>query len=205
MSLPIDIATIISYGNICSYLSANDFSKKKILNGRYFNTNLPIKLSNCTSLVEWNYNRNPDDESLIDTANYLYQLCGKYIAEAQLIIGSGGSGTIINPATGIVSTIQAVYMEFIVGVTPSPVIVNGVNVNLPNAGDTFFILPLANIFSGSIGVSKDGVVLPTSLNDRYSFTPIYTTNNVTITLSPSGATFNTNDLYVITGLQYVAI
>ncbi len=205
MSLPIDITTIVAYGNICSYLAANDFSQKKLLNGRYFNTGLPLKLSNCARLVEWNYNRNPDDTTLIDTGNYLLQLCGKYVAEAQIIIGSGSSGTIINPATGIVSTIRAVYLEFIVGITSSPVSVNGVNVTLPNNGDSSITIPVPNILNASIGVVKDGVSLPTSQTDRLSFAPIYTTNSVTITLNPTGAVFNTNDLYVITGLQYVAV
>jgi len=205
MSLPLNISTIITYGKICSYLAANDFSRKKMLKGRYFDSKLPAKLNVATTLVEWAYNQNPNDTSLISTGNYLYQLCSRYIAQAQFIISGNGTGTIVNPATGVFSTIISVYMEFIVGVTPSPVLVNGVNVTLPSSGDSSFVLPLGSILSGSIGIAKDTVPLPTTLNDRYSFTPIYTPNDVTLTLSPSGTTFQTNDLFVITGLQYVTI
>jgi hypothetical protein len=204
MALPIDIATIISYGNICSYLAANDFAKQRLLKSRSFQTKLPQKLDIATNLVTWAYGQNPNDTSLISTGNYLYQLCGKYIAEAQLVISGAGTGSIVNPATGVVSTILAVYLEFIVGVTSSPVLVNGVNVTLPINGETSFVLPLANILDGSIGVAKDTVPLPTLLTDRYSFTPMYTPSSVTININ-NGNAFTNGDLFVITGLQYVSI
>ena len=204
MALPIDIATIISYGKISSYLAANDFSRQKLLNRKTFNTRLPQRLDVATNLVEWAYGQNSNDTSLISTGNYLYQLCGKYIAEAQLIISGAGSGAIVNPATGVASTILAVYLEFVVGTTASPVLVNGVNVTLPVAGATSFVLPLASILDASIGVTKDTVPLPTLLTDRYSFTPIYTVNDVTININ-NGNQFTNGDLFVITGLQYVSI
>lgn len=204
MSLPINIATIISYGKVCSYLAANDFSLQKLLKGRFFNTNLPQKLNVATDLVEWAYNKNPNDESLVPTANYLYQLCGKYIAEAQLIISGAGTGSIVNPSTGVVSTIVAVYLEFVVGVTASPVLVNGISVTLPVNGAASFVLPLANVLDASIGVAKDTVPLPTELTDRYSFSPVYTPSSVTININ-NGNLFTNGDLFVITGLQYVSI
>lgn len=204
MALPIDIATIISYGKISSYLAANDFSKQKLLRGRAFNTKLPQKIDVATNLVEWAYNQNSTDTSLISTGNYLYQLCGKYIAEAQLIISGSGSSTIVNPSTGVVSTILAVYLEFVVGTTTSPVLVNGINVTLPSAGASSFVLPLANILNGSVGIAKDTVPLPTLLTDRYSFTPIYTPTEVTLNIN-NGNQFVNGDLFVITALQYVSI
>lgn len=204
MSLPISVSTIISYGKICSYLAANGFARQALLKGRSFDTKLPQKLDVATNLVEFAYNRNPDDTSLISTANYLYQLCGRYIAEAQLIINGAGTGSIVNPATGVVSTILAIYLEFVVGVTASPVLVNGINVTLPDDGDSSFILPLANVLDASIGVAKDTVPLPTLLTDRYSFTPVYTPSSVTININ-NGNLFTNGDLFVITGIQYVSI
>ena len=115
-------------------------------------------------------------------------------------------GTIVNPSTGVLSTLQTIYLEFIVGVTSSPQVVNGVNVNLPAEGDNSFVMNLPNIMNASVGVTKDTVPLPTSLLDRLSFTPIYTLNNITITLSPSPDTkFVNGDLIVVTGLQFVAL
>jgi hypothetical protein len=205
MALPIDITTIISYGKISSYLAANDFSRQKLLRGRAFNTKLPQKLDVATNLVEWAYNQNSTDTSLISTGNYLYQLCGRYIAEAQLIIGSGGSGIIINPATGVISTIQQIYLQFTVGVTSSPQSVNGIDVTLPVSGETQIVLPLEGILDRSIFVVKDGTELPIGATDRVSFTPVYTPTSVTITIGPTGTTFQNNDLFVIQGLQYVAL
>lgn len=204
MSLPISVSTIISYGKICSYLAANGFARQTLLKGKSFDTKLPQKLDVATNLVEFAYNRNPDDTSLISTANYLYQLCGRYVAEAQLIISGAGTGSIVNPATGVTSTILAIYLEFIVGVTASPVLVNGINVTLPNDGDSSFILPLANVLDASIGVAKDTVPLPTLLTDRYSFTPVYTPSSVTININ-NGNLFTNGDLFVITGIQYISI
>jgi hypothetical protein len=79
-------------------------------------------------------------------------------------------------------------------------------VDLPADGDNAFVMPLPEVMNGSIAVTKDTVPLPTTLLDRYSFTPIYTLNNITITLSPSPDTkFVNGDLIVVTGLQFVAI
>lgn len=196
MALPINVPTLIVYGKIASYIAATNFSRQKLFRGKAFNTNLPQKLDVATNLVEWAYNQNPSDTSLISTANYLYQLSGSQL--------SGGSGTIVNPSTGVISTILAIYLEFVVGTTTSPVLVNGVNVTLPSAGDTSFVLPLADVLDASVGVAKDTVPLPTLLTDRYSFTPIYTPTSVTIGIN-NGNTFVNGDLFVITALQYVSI
>lgn len=196
MALPINVPTLIVYGKIASYIAATNFSRQKLFRGKAFNTNLPQKLDVATNLVEWAYNQNPSDTSLISTANYLYQLSGSQL--------SGGSGTIVNPSTGVISTILAIYLEFVVGTTTSPVLVNGVNVTLPSAGDTSFVLPLADVLDASVGVAKDTVPLPTLVTDRYSFTPIYTPSGVTISIN-NGNQFANGDLFVITALQYVSI
>jgi hypothetical protein len=202
MSLPIPITQYIEYGNICSFLSATDFSRQKLFKGSSFNTKLPEKLSMITRLVEWNYNRDPNDETLIDTGIYLFQLCGAYLQKAKQLIGN--MGLIINPANDAVSTLVPVYLQFKVGTTSSPVSVNGVNVTLPTDGQNQIVLPLTFLLA-SLAVIKDGVQLPFNLSDRLSVNIAYTDNDATITLSPVGAVFNNGDVYVIAGFQFVAV
>lgn len=203
MSLPIDIIAYQQYGNISSFLSATDFSGTNVLKGGAFNSDLPMRLNMVTRLVEWKYNQNPTDTSLINTGNYLYQLCGKYIQQAKLIIANNMPGIIINPATGAQSTLQPVYLQFRVGVTSSPVVVNGVNVTLPNPGDNSITIPLTYILA-SLEVTLDGVEVPQSDPLQLSYNAIYTNNDATITLA-NGGTFNNNDLWIISGFQFVAI
>src|ERR1044072_3578966 len=203
MALPIEVNTYIDYGNVSYFLAQNDFSGQNVLSCGKVNSDLPMRLSMVTRLVEWKYNQNANDASLTNTGNYLYQLCGKYIQQAKLIIANNMPGIIINPANGAQSTLQPVYLQFRVGVTSSPVSVNGVNVTLPNAGENSIVIPLTYLLA-SLEVTLDGVEVPQSDPFQTSYNAIYTNSNVTITLA-NGGVFNNNDLWIISGLQFVAI
>jgi hypothetical protein len=203
MALPIDIELYNQYGNVSSFLAATDFSGQNFLNGGSFNSDLPMRLSLVTRLVEWNYNRDPNDVTLVSTGNYLYQLIGKYRKQAQLIIANNMPGIIINPANGVQSTLQPVYLQFRVGVTASPQVVNGVNVTLPTDGENSFVIPLSYILNSLEG-TLDGVQVPISDPLQISMNINYTNNNATITLA-NGATFRNNDLWIFDGYQFVSI
>jgi len=203
MALPIEINNYVTYGNVSSFLAANDFSGQNVLSGGAFNSDLPMRLSLVTRLVEWKLNQNANDTTLINTGNYLYQLCGKYIQQAKLIIANNMPGVIINPATGAQSTLQPVYLQFRVGVTSSPQNVNGVNITLPTDGQSSIVLPLTYVLA-SLAVIKDDNVLPINDTLQFSYNPIYTNNNVTITLN-NGSVFQNGDLYAIAGYQFVSI
>lgn len=203
MALPIDVNLYTDYGNVSSFLASSDFAGQNLLNGGSFNSDLPMRLSMVTRLVEWNYNRDPNDTTLVSTGNYLYQLCGKYIKEAQLIIANNMPGIIINPANGAQSTLQPVYLQFRVGVTASPQVVNGANVTLPNDGENSVVLPLTYILA-SLEVTLDGVEVPQSDPFQTSYNAIYTNSSATITLA-NGSTFHNNDLWILSGYQFVSI
>lgn len=203
MALPIDVDLYVKYGQISSYLAAIDFASQNFLSGGIYNSDLPMRLSMVTRLVEWKFDQNPNDETLVATGNYLYQLCGKYVRQAKLILANYMPGIIINPANGAQSTLVPVYLQFRVGVTTSPVVVNGVNVTLPNDGDTSVTLPLTYILA-SLEVTLDGVEVPVSDPLQTSYNPIYTNNSATISLA-NGSTFHNGDLWIISGLQFVAI
>jgi hypothetical protein len=193
MSLPIDIATYNTYGNISSFLAMDDFSSRNQLNGSSFNSDLPMRLSLVTRIVQWNYNRDPNDTTLVNTGNYLYSLCGRYIQEAKTILGTGGSGIIINPATGLISTIVAQNIEFTIGQPGS----------LMNVGDTTLVLNYTFVMGASVIISIDGADIPIgTYADRIACNVIYTSNNITLTFNQ--AVVN-NQVYSVKFLQYVTI
>jgi len=200
------VSEILDIARVSEFLAADDQALAGIWRGSYERNGLSRLIYIVRSSVSWLNEYNSSDVTLLGKANYLFSLCQPFVGRALQILGSGGSGTIVNPSTGVLSTIRTIYLEFIVGVTSSPQTVNGVNVDLPVEGDNSFAMALPNIMNASIGVTKDTVPLPTTLLDRVSFTPIYTVNNITITLSPSPDTkFVNGDLIVVTGLQFVAL
>jgi hypothetical protein len=201
MALPVNIDLFIQYGEVSSYLAATDFSKQKLFRGGTFRNELPLLLSTVTDLVDWNNNRDGNDQTLVDTANYEYQLCGKYVPRAKQIIANMGQGIIVNPATGVQSILAPFYIEFYVGVTASPINVNGEDVTLPSVGDTSMTIPLTYI-KQSLEIDLDGVNVPRVATDRIAANVIYTNNDATITLND---TFQFNQLWVIAGDQYQAI
>lgn len=201
MTLPVDINLFIQYGKISSYLAASDFSRQRLLKGGTFRNELPLLLSTVTDLVDWNNTRNSNDETLVDTANYEYQLCGKYIPKSKQIIANMGQGVIVNPANGVQSILAPFYIEFYVGVTASPIVVNGQNVTLPNVGDTSMVIPLTYI-KQSLDIDLDGTDVPRVATDRIAANVNYTNNNATISVNQA---FAFNQLWTIKGDQYQAI
>lgn len=199
------VAQVLQIANVCQYLAADDEAKRTQQYAGFMRPGLSRLIYVVKSDVTWLNSYNPSSTTLPGRANYLFSLCAPYVGQALVIIGNSSSGTIVNPATGVFSTIQSVLLEFTVGVTSSPQVVNGVNVTLPSPGGNQITLPLSNVLNNSIAVVKDGAVLPIGATDRISFTPVYSLSSVILTLGPSGTTFQTNDQYIITGLQYIAL
>lgn len=201
MALPVNVTLYTNYGRISSFLAASDFAKQNLLKGGAFDSNLPQLLSVVTDLVEWNNDRDPDDETLVDTANYLYQLCGKYLPRAKQLIVNMGQGLIVNPATGAVSILAPFYIEFYVGITASPINVNGQNVTLPSVGDSSMTIPLTYI-KQSLELELDGISVPRTATDRIAANVNYTNNDATITVNQP---FTYGHLWVIQGDQYQTV
>lgn len=192
---------ILDIASICQFLSKDDEARSNLFRGKYERIGLSRLIYLVRDAVQWLFDYNPSSDNLLGQSNYLFSLCQPYVGQALQILGSGGSGTIVNPATGVQSTIEVVYLEFIVGTTSSPQLVNGVNVTLPVDGESQIILPIPDIMNKSISVTKDNVPLPIGFNDRESFTPTYTTPSVTISVN---VPFQNGDLFVIQGLQFVS-
>lgn len=185
------IALYLQYAQISQYLASNDQANQLAFKGGVVNNNLAQQIYMARNAVQWAYDYYPGTQQETATALYMYSLCGKYISQAQQIIGNAG-GIIINPATGGRSTLVAIDIQFVIGVTGSPM----------TAGDTVLTLNYNYIQDGSIDVFLGGVLLPQSQTDQISYTIVYSTSNVVITFNQG---VMDTQLYRIKGQYFVAI
>ena len=97
--MSLTVAQIINIAKISQYLSQIDIAKGKMF-GRRIAPSTPIVLYNERKAVEWLYDLDPTDGSLVLTSNYLYSLCRGYNLKAQSVTGSGGNvPTPVSPST----------------------------------------------------------------------------------------------------------
>jgi hypothetical protein len=200
----ISVPNIINIAKASQYLATNAILRGGLF-GRGLDALLPRKLYCIRKNVEWLYNLSPNEDTLQGVANYLYALCAPFLALAQVVIAAGGGGVIVNPFTGGNATLADITLEFELGVTSSPVVVNGVNVTLPSDGDNTITLPLQYVMSGSIEVVVGGTpqpVIPTTNSTYVSIS--YSPTQVIITLQPTGTVFQNGNTYKINGLQFVS-
>ena len=89
------VADIISIAKISQYLSQIDVAKGALF-GRRVAPLTPKILYTERKAVEWMYDLDPTNETLVSTSNYLYSLCRGYNLKAQVISGGGG-GSVVPP------------------------------------------------------------------------------------------------------------
>jgi len=89
----------INIAKVSEYLALNAIAKGGLSGGGQ-DINLPRKLYAIRKNVEWLYDLDSSDETLIPTGNYLLALCAPYNMQAANIISAGGGGTVspINPS-----------------------------------------------------------------------------------------------------------
>lgn len=197
------ISDIINWANISQYLGEFYLTKNMLLKGGDVNRNYPVLIGMEADILDFMNGFDPSEENIDAVANYAYSIT-KYIAEVKVIAGQGGSGGIVNPATGAAATVEAFQLSFELGTTSSPQTVNGVSVTLPSNGATSIILPLENVISNSVEFVAGGVVIPpTAINNAVYVNMAYTSSQVTITLN--GFAFSTGNNYIIQGLQLVSV
>lgn len=166
-------AQILPIAEVCQFLALNDEAKQMAMKGGFLRQGLYRMIYIVRSSVQWLFDYNSSDSSLVVKANYLYWLCTPYIGQAQFILNSGGSGEIINPATGVASTIEAILYETTVDGIGTPTIVSGA---------TSVIITDDFILEQSIQVIVDTVPIQYGVyTDRLSYTVVYTDTEATIT------------------------
>lgn len=197
------ISDIILWAKISQYLGRFYLAQNNLLRGGDVDPNYPQLIRMERRALEFMYNFNPSEPNIDAVANYVYALT-KYINQAKVIAGQGGSGGIVNPASGVASTITGMQLQFELGTTSSPKTVNGVSVALPSDGATSLIIPIENIVDNSIDFSVGGSQIPSeAANNTVYVQIIYAVAQVTINLI--GFAFSTGNNYEINGLQYVQV
>jgi len=83
------VAEVVNLYPIALYLASTDIPKKGLSSGGNDIT-LPEKIYSIGESVLYRYNQDPTDETLIDTANFLYAIMGKYGTRAMAVTGTGG-------------------------------------------------------------------------------------------------------------------
>lgn len=118
------ISEIINYAKISQYLALYDRAKLTFFsNGNVPTEDLPNLIYQVRKSVEREYLQNyyPTSPQLEENANYLYNLCNRYIQQAIGIFNGGGGGIIVNPTNNN----QYVYSELLLivnGVAGQPVV-----------------------------------------------------------------------------------
>lgn len=182
-------ATVIEYGKISQFLSSEDKKKQQFFRGSSLDPELSKLLWFVRSGIEWKYDADPTDSTLTACKNYLYSLCGRYIPQAQVLIGNIG-GTVIQPPIGQTSTVISIYLQFTVGDVGA----------LMTAGDTQLILTYDDPLLNSLLVTKDTVPLPVGLSNQQSYTASYTSTNITINFNEA---VQDGQVFTIRFLRYV--
>ncbi len=160
----------INYGKISQYLAADRIAQNMIFRGGDQAPNLSQLIEIVRKSIEWKNGIDSTDESINDTSLYLYDLCGRYIREAKVILNSGETGEIINPSTGNQVTIATPNPQFRVG-NPGA---------LMNAGDTQITFNYAGVVNPSLEITLDGTEVPYGDVTQVSFTATYNPTNVVV-------------------------
>lgn len=91
----LSVATILECAKLAGGYAIIDRAKKRSLYGGFVSDWLPEKIFFVWKRVQNRYDKDPTDETLRDTANFLWDLIGKYGLKAQLALGQGGGSVII--------------------------------------------------------------------------------------------------------------
>lgn len=184
----------IEYANVSQYLSRNANSSLKVMQwgASKGQERLPFLLGFYADVVQWVESNIPSDPNLAAVSAYMYSLCGAFIPQAQVIVGSSG-GTIVPPIPSGGSTLMPISsIEFTVG---------GAGDLIGNGG-TILVIPVANIVANSLQVVIDGALVMPNLSDRLSYTVSYGVANTTLTFNSAA---QTDQVFYITGWMMVSV
>ncbi len=93
---PLTVSEKISIAKISQYIAGNEIEKAGYYGGGE-DLRLERKLYVVRKNVEYVYNLDPTNETLVSTSNYMYALCGKWGLAAQNKINGGGSVAPVTP------------------------------------------------------------------------------------------------------------
>jgi len=192
-------AEVIPIAKICQYLAADDSQSQSLLKGRFLRGQLSRWIYIVRQSVEWLNQISPNSFELTAQVNYLYWLCMPYVGKAKYILNQGGSGQIVNPATGVASSIEEVFYQSEVDGAGTPTLVTG---------QTSFIITDDFILNNSLQIIIDNSVIPFGVYaDRMSYTVTYTNSDATVFIYNGSPNIGLQQYMVIQvrGLKFVTI
>ena len=92
--MALSISQKINIAKLSQMLATVDIIKRGLFGGGV-NLQLPRLIYMIRKNVEWLYDLDPTDTSLVSTSDYLYALCAPYSLKAQIILNGGGTGTAV--------------------------------------------------------------------------------------------------------------
>lgn len=95
--MPLTVSNILDIAKISEYIATIDVANGSLF-GKRVVPETPQVLYNERKAVEYWYDLDPSDTSLVETSNYLYSLCRGYNLQAQQIAGTGGTITPVVPS-----------------------------------------------------------------------------------------------------------
>ena len=155
---------------------------------------LPSKIYMAYQALNDLYTQDPNNTNVTFLSNYVFTLCGGYYFEAENIISVGGGGTLVNPSTGMYSSILAFDIQFTVGVSEM------------TAGQTTYVVSYPYIMNGSISVELPQANLPQNVSSQFSYSVVYTTTYATITFLNGTPNIGVQDgmLILIKGFRFIS-
>lgn len=93
------VAQILSYAPGAGYLSNNAVQKSGLFNRGRLNPLLPQQIFGIHYIIQKIYDNDPTYSGLFETANYLWEIMGRYGVAAQGLSG-GGSVSPVTPSQG---------------------------------------------------------------------------------------------------------
>ena len=106
--MSLTVAQKLNIASICEYIISNAIAKGGLY-GSGIDLQLPTKIYNIRTTIQYLYELDPSDDSLQSTTNYLYAMCGKFGLAAQAVLqiagtiaGTSGGASTPNPYRFIV-------------------------------------------------------------------------------------------------------
>lgn len=133
------IQQILDIAKISLWLALNDISKGVMYGGK-LDPLLGRKIYMEYQSLEWMYAESPSDTTLRTVANYVYELCGSYALQAQVILNIGNTGGTVMPPSPYVAPSP---IEFVVSAV-SYIPIGGNTVILPVTWSNYNLLFIKN-------------------------------------------------------------
>jgi hypothetical protein len=192
MGAPYSIPEIIDIAKESGVLANLEAKNQLFYKGAPLDNTLGILLTMEAYILQWRYDNFPDDPTLRQTGNYVYQLCGRFINQAIINIGQG-SGQSAIPAGGTQPGWLAWRIDYPSGAGATDMVVNGFTI----------VITLSNVVPGTVQVSIPGggllqIGTDTSQLMILSPGPVITSTQITITLTQA---VSSSMPFIVTGFR----